>query len=120
VALVILGQAGSSVKGAYDFLVSMSVISYTLPFVFLFLAYFQVRGAPAEGVWVAPGGARGRRVLALAGLAVTISAIACTLVPSPDATDKVAAVTKLIVSSFALIAIGWAIYARAARRPALA
>ena len=51
---------------------------------------------------------------------MTVSAIACTLVPSPDATDKVAAVTKLIVSSFALIAIGWAIYARAARRPALA
>ncbi len=120
VALVILGQAGSSVKGAYDFLVSMSVVSYTLPFVFLFLAYFHVRGAALGGVWVAPGGKGGRRALAVAGLVVTISAIACTLVPSPDATDKVAAVTKLIVSSFALIAIGWAIYVRAARRPALA
>ena len=120
VALVILGQAGASVKSAYDFLVSMSVVSYTLPFVFLFLAYFQVRGAAPSGVWVAPGGAVGRRVFALAGLAVTLSAIACTLVPSPDATDKVAAVTKLIVSSIALIAIGWAIYLRAARRPALA
>jgi amino acid transporter len=116
VALVILGQAGSSVKGAYDFLVSMSVVSYTLPFVFLFLAYFHVRGAAPGGVWVAPGGRGGRRVLALAGLAVTISAIACTLVPSPDATDKVAAVSKLIVSLFALTVIGWAIYARAARR----
>jgi amino acid transporter len=120
VALVILGQAGASVKGAYDFLVSMSVVSYTLPFVFLFLAYFQVRGAAPSGVWVAPGGAAGRRALALAGLAVTVSAIACTLVPSPDATDKLGAVIKLIVSSIALIAIGWAIYVRAARRPALA
>jgi amino acid transporter len=120
VFLVVLGQAGASVKGAYDFLVSMSVISYTLPFVFLFLAYFQVRGAPAEGVWVAPGGARGRRILAVAGLAVTSSAIACTLVPSPDATDKLGAVVKLIVSSAALIGLGWAIYLRAERRPQLA
>jgi hypothetical protein len=56
----------------------------------------------------------------LAGLAVTVSAIGCTLVPSSDATDKLAAVVKLIVSSTVLIAIGWAIYARAARRPAIA
>ncbi len=118
VLLVVLGQAGATVKGAYDFLVSMSVISYTLPFVFLFLAYFRVRGAPADGVWVAPGGPRGRRGLALAGLAVTASAIACTLVPSPDATDKLGAVIKLLVSSWALICIGWAIYVWAAgRRP---
>ena len=120
VSLVALGQAGATVKGAYDFLVSMSVISYTLPFVFLFLAYLRVRGAPAEGIWVAPGGTRGRQALALAGLAVTASAIASTLVPSPDATDKLGAVVKLLVSSAALIAIGWVIYVRAARRPALA
>ena len=120
VFLVVLGQAGTSVKGAYDFLVSMSVVSYTVPFVFLFLAWFRVRGAPASGVWAAPGGAHGRRALALAGLAVTISAIACTLVPSPDAADKLGAVVKLIVSSAILIGIGWAIYVRAARRPALA
>ncbi|HEY1447802.1 MAG TPA: APC family permease [Caulobacteraceae bacterium] len=120
VALVILGQAGASVKGAYDFLVSMSVVSYTLPFLFLFLTYFQVRAAAPAGVWVAPGGSSGRRGLALAGLAVTVSAIGCTLVPSPDATDKLAAVVKLIVSSAVLITIGWAIYAWAARRPVLA
>jgi amino acid transporter len=116
VVLVILGQAGASVKGAYDFLVSMSVISYTLPFVFLFAAYFAVRGDVAPGVWVVPGGARGRRIVALLGLAVTASAIACTLVPSPDAADKFAAVIKLILASAMLIVIGLAIYLRATRR----
>ena len=116
VALVILGQAGASVKGAYDFLVSMSVISYTLPFVFLFLAYLLVRGEAAAGVWVAPGGARGRRIIALVGLAVTSSAIACTLVPSPDATDKLAAVLKLVIASAVLIVMGVVIYLQASRR----
>jgi amino acid transporter len=106
------------VKAAYDFLVSMSVISYTLPFVFLFLAYLRVRGHAAEGVWVAPGGARGRQIIAGVGLAVTLSAIACTLVPSPDAADKIGALVKLIVASTILIAVGVAIYLRAARRAA--
>jgi amino acid transporter len=118
VVLVILGQAGASVKGAYDFLVSMSVISYTLPFVFLFWTWLAVKGEAAPGVWVAPGGVRGRRTLALAGLAVTLSAIACTLVPSPDATDKPAAVIKLVIASILLIAIGVAIYLPAKRRRA--
>src|SRR6202012_5199457 len=31
-AIVILSQAGESLKGAYYFLVQMSVLSYTLPF----------------------------------------------------------------------------------------
>jgi amino acid transporter len=119
VVLVILGQAGASVKGAYDFLVSMSVISYTLPFVFLFAAYFAVTGVVSPGVWVVPGGARGRRIVALVGLAVTGSAIVCTLVPSPDATDKIAAVVKLVLASATLVGMGMAVYLRATRRRAV-
>jgi amino acid transporter len=115
IALVGLSQAGASVKAAYDFLVSMSVISYTLPFVFLFLTYLRVRGQAGDGVWTAPGGALGRRAVALVGLAVTASAIACTMVPSPDAADKVGAVVKLVGASAVLILAGVVIYARAAR-----
>ena len=121
VVLVVLGQAGSTVKAAFDFLVSFSVVSYTLPFFLLFLAYFAVKGPAAPGVWVAPGGAAGRRAIAIAGLVVTTTAIACTLVPSPDATDKLGAVIKLLASSAVLIGVGALIYALARRRrPALA
>ena len=118
IALVALSQAGASVKAAYDFLVSMSVISYTLPFVLLFLTYLRVRGDTVAGVWTAPGGALGRQLVALVGLAVTASAIACTLVPSPEASDKVGAVVKLVVASAVLIAVGVIIYVQAARRAA--
>ena len=116
VALVLLSQAGATVKGAYDFLVSMSVLSYTLPFVFLFIVYLSVQGRPAANAWTTPGGAGFARIVGVVGLAVTLSAIACTLVPSPDAADKLGAVVKLVVASAVLIGSGVAIYASAVGR----
>ncbi|MEO8812199.1 MAG: APC family permease [Caulobacteraceae bacterium] len=121
VLLVLLGQAGATVKGAYDFLVSMSVLSFTLPFVFLFVVFLKLQGRPVTpGEWTVPGGPAVGRIVGAVGLAVTLSAVACTLVPSSEATDKVAALVKLVVSSGVLIAIGVAIYAVArfpVRRP---
>ena len=35
-AIIVLGQGGANLKAAYDFLVAMSVLSYTLPFLILF------------------------------------------------------------------------------------
>jgi amino acid transporter len=106
IALITLGQAGASVKAAYDFLISMSVISYTLPFVFLFIVYLKVQGSPrTAGAWTPPG-ARLGRLVGCVGLAITISAIGCTLVPSPEVTDKVVADVKLVVACAALILSG--------------
>jgi amino acid transporter len=116
VVLVILGQAGATVKGAYDFLTSMSVVSYTLPFFFLFLAYLRANGPVPAGAWTAPGGPAGRKLLAWMGLILTVSGIACTLIPSPDASDKLGATVKLIVATGVLIGIGAAIYAAAVFR----
>ncbi len=120
IALVALGQAGASVKAAYDFLVAMSVLSYTLPFVFLFVVYLRVQGHPSYTAWTPPGGERTARAIGAVGLAVTLSAIACTLVPSPDAADKLAALVKLLVASGVLVGIGAAIYAVASRRASAA
>lgn len=116
VILVVLGQAGATVKGAYDFLTSMSVVSYTLPFFFLFLAYLRADGPVPPGAWTAPGGRTGRKTLAWMGLILTVSGIACTLVPSPDATDKLAAAIKLAIATGVLICIGVGIYAAAVFR----
>ncbi len=117
IVLLVISQAGASVRSAYDFLVAMSVISYTLPFLFLFAAFLKVQGqaAPA-GAWTAPGGANGARLIGVLGFAVTLSAILCTLVPSPDAPDPLGATVKLLWSSGALILSGVALYVLARRR----
>jgi glutamate:GABA antiporter len=112
VLLLIVSQADANLRAAYDFLVAMSVISYTLPFLFLFAAFLKVQGEPAPaGAWTAPGGTSGARAIGVLGFLVTASAIACTLAPSPDATDPLAATLKLVWSSGALILSGVALYA---------
>ena len=107
VLLVLVSQAGSNLKAAYDFLVSMTVLSYVLPFVFLFAVMIAVQGRPApEDAWTMPGGPGVARIVGLVGLAFTVSALICTLVPSPDAPNKVAAVMKMILASIVLIGTG--------------
>ena len=123
VVLVLLSQAGASLKAAYDFLVAMSVLSYTLPFLFLFAVFLKVARRPADtGVWRAPGGETGRLAVGWLGLAVTLSAVACTLVPSPDAKNPVGEVAKLVIASAVLLGSGSLFYAarRGRRAPSLA
>ncbi len=52
-----LGQAATTVKGAYDVLVSMSVITYFIPYLFLFAAMIRLQREPAgPDVIRVPGG----------------------------------------------------------------
>ena len=112
-ALVLVGQGGANVKAAYDFLVAMSVLSYTLPFLILFAIYWKVQARPLAGDgWTRPSVAR---LVAAVGFLVAFSAVLCTLAPSPDATDKLGAVVKLVVACGALVASGIALYALAQR-----
>ncbi|QUD86930.1 APC family permease [Phenylobacterium montanum] len=112
-----ISQAGASLKLAYDFLVDMTVISYTLPFVFLFAVYLKVQSRPAPaGAWTAPGGVAGGRAIGWTGLVVAVSAILCTLVPPADAADKAAVVWRLLIASGVLILGGVLIYVWGARR----
>ena len=54
---VFLGQAGTSVHGAYDALVSMGIITYFIPFLFMFAAMIALQREPAgPDVMRVPGG----------------------------------------------------------------
>lgn len=116
IVLVVLSRAGETLAAAYDFLVAMSTLSYTAPFLFLFAAHFVAARAPAPaGAWVAPGGARGARLVAIAGFLVAASAIACSLVPSPQAADPIGATVKLVAATGVMIGAGVALYLFASR-----
>lgn len=111
IVLLGLSQAGETLESAYDFLVAMGVLSYTLPFVFLFAAYLKAQDRPTSpGAWATPGGAGPARLVGMLGLGVSVSAILGSLVPSPDAPDGLAATGKLVAASLVLIASGALIY----------
>jgi len=108
---VFLGQAGTSVKGAYDVLVSMSVITAVFPFLFLFAAMFKLQNEPAgPEVIRVPGGKPVARLLASMGLLATSLAIALSLLPPPDEPNKPLAVIKIVGSTALILGVGSWIY----------
>ena len=69
---VFLGQAGTSIKGAYDVLVAMGVITYFIPYLYLFAAMIKLQGEPAgPDVIRVPGGKPVARLVAAVGLMTT-------------------------------------------------
>ena len=108
---VFLGQAGTSVKGAYDVLVSMSVITAVFPFLFLFGAMFKLQSEPAgPEVIRVPGGALVAKIMACMGLLATLLAIALSLLPQPDEPNKPLAVLKIVGSTAVILGVGAWIY----------
>jgi amino acid transporter len=117
-AMVLISQAGTSIAGAYDFLVSMSVLTVTIPYVYVFVAYLRTaRTAPSPGAWTPPGGVSGRVAIGTVGLLATLVAIACTLVPSPADEQPLATFMKIVVAATVMYGVGVAMFrASAARR----
>jgi amino acid transporter len=118
---IVLGQAGSTVKAAYDALVGMAVIAYFIPFLLMFAALVRVQRVPtAPGVMRIPGGRPVAVLLGVIGFATTAISIALALLPPADAADPTLAVLKVAIPSLVLIALGVVLYrrGRARRTPA--
>jgi len=114
---VFLGQAGTSVKGAYDVLVSMGVITYFIPYLYLFAAMFKLQSEPAAIDTVrVPGGQPAARLLAAVGFLTTSFTIALSMLPQPDEPNKLLAVAKIVGSTLVLLAVGAWIYWSGKRR----
>jgi amino acid transporter len=117
--MVGLSQAGTSVAAAYDFLVAMSVLGTTLPYVFMFIGYLKAsRLPPVPGAWAPPGGPRTSITLGWLALVSTVIAIACTLVPSSSDAHPWTALLKIVIATGVMTAAGLAVYGAAKRRRA--
>lgn len=114
---VFLGQARTSVRGAYEALVSMGIIAYFIPFLYMFAAMIVVQREPAgRDVIRVPGGRPVATALAVVGFIVTSISIVLSCVPADDEPDKVLFVVKVVGASLALVAIGAAVYVAGRRR----
>ncbi len=112
-----LGQAATSVKGAYDVLVSMSVITYFIPYLFLFAAMIRVQKEPVgPEVFRVPGGKRVAIGLAVLGLTTTLITIGLSVVPADDEPNKPLAVGKTVGMTLALLVAGVVVFVLGRRR----
>jgi amino acid transporter len=107
----LLGQAGASVHGAYDMLVSMAVITYFIPYLFLFASAIRLQAEPLPaGSFGLPGGTRTIIPLACIGLLSTACTIVLSLFPAEDDAHPTATLLKVVIMTVVLLGLGIAIY----------
>ncbi len=114
---VVLGQLGSTVRGAYEILVSMTIITTFVPFLFMFAALIRLQREPAGPEIVrVPGGKPVAIAISVLGFVGTSAAIVASIVPNSDEPHKAVAVAKLMVLTIAVIGGGVVLYAVGKRR----
>lgn len=95
--LLIVMQLGDTLRAAYDTLISLMVIAGFLPFLYIF-----------GSAWKA-----GKRISVISGTFVTVLAIVCAVVPTPDITRVWLYEVKLFGGTGAVILSAWLLYRRA-------
>ena len=111
VVMLVLGQAGASAAVAYDFLVSMGILTNTVCYVFLFAAYLRsTRSAAPDGGWRPAGGRTAGMLIGAAGMVASIVGIACTLAPGASDHAPLQTFLKLVVSASVLTAAGLVLF----------
>jgi amino acid transporter len=109
--VIFAGQAGTSVAGAYNVLVSMSVIAFFIPYLLMFAAMIKLQREPAgPEVIRVPGGRPVAIVLATIGFATTAISIGLAMLPADDEPNKPLAVIKIVGLTAAMILLGVALY----------
>jgi amino acid transporter len=108
---VFVGQAGTSGKGAYEVLVSMAIITYFIPYLFVFASMFRFNFLRTKG---GPTGMFGKRVMRLTlsavGFTTTLLSIGLSLVPAAKEQHKVLAGLKIVGLLASVLTVGALLY----------
>ncbi len=113
----LLSQAGTTVRSAYNVMVSMSIITYFIPFAFLFVSMIRLQREPvAPGTIRIPGGKPVAILLASIGLLTTLVTIVLSVIPPDEEPNKPLAIAKVIGSTVFLVGVGVAVYWASCRR----
>jgi amino acid transporter len=117
IAVALLGQAGTTVRSAYDVLVAMGIISFFLPYLFLFAAMIKLQGRRVgPEVRRVPGGKPVAILLASVGLASTALTIVLSAFPAHDDPNKPLAVAKVLGGTIVLVGAGVVVFLLERRR----
>ena len=107
----VLGQLGTTVKGAYDILVNMGVIAFFIPYAMMYAAMIRAQWLPAgPEVKRVPGGRPVAVLLGVMGFTTVTVSIGLACLPPPNDPDPRLAVIKVVGSSLTMVAVGVGLY----------
>lgn len=116
-AFILLSQGGTTVKGAYEVLVSTTVIGALLPFLFLFASAIKLTREPERLAAIrVPGGKRTVACAAAVGFVTTGVSIGLALFPADDDPNKLLAVVKVVGLTGLMVGSGVAVFIAGGRR----
>ena len=112
VICIFLGQAGTTVRGAYDVLVSMTVICTLIPFLFLFASLIRLqREVAGPDVIRVPGGRPVAILAGVVGFTTTALSIVLAFFPAAAEPHKALAVAKIVGLTVLSTGSGVVVYA---------
>ncbi len=101
-ALIILGSMGGTAQQIYRIFVSLEIITYFIPYLYMFAALLVMQRHPAaEDVQRAPFAPYGAYVAGSTGLLVTGASLVFALIPSEDVADP----TFFYITVFGTVAL---------------
>jgi len=121
--ILIFSQLGTTVLGAYQFLVSMSVILYFIPFLYMYaaaikLAYRPDRNSIALAVLV-PGGKPGIWIAGSIAFLITLGSMVVAGISPEGPTSRPIFLAKVVACTVGFIGIGLILYWRGARKKSI-
>jgi amino acid transporter len=118
---IFLGQGGTTVAGAYQVLVSTTVLITMVPFLFLFLSAIKLYAEPTAPDMVRiPGGRFTVAAAAVVGFLTTVSAMILSTIPDPSEPHKTLAVIKVLGMTALMVGSGVAVFVVGQRKKAAA
>jgi amino acid transporter len=112
-AILVLSQINATVIGAYQFLVSMSVILYFIPFLYMYAAAIKLAYRPDRGVSerdvLVPGGKAGIWISGSLAFLITLGSMVLAAIP-PGGEDKVLFEAKLVACTVGFVGFGLVLY----------
>ncbi len=114
---IVLSGLGGKAEQVYEVFVSLEIITFFVPYLYLFAAMVALQKEPAkDGVFKAPGGRAGGVLIGGFGFVITLAALILACVPGEEV-DNVATFYLTVFGSLAVnLAVGVAIYFLGRRR----
>jgi glutamate:GABA antiporter len=117
--LLILSQVNETVRGSYQILVDATILLYFIPFLYMYAAVIRLawradRRSNRAAVLI-PGGKVGVLIAGLLGFAITVFAMALSLVPPEEISSRTGFWLKVLGGTLGSVLVGLVLYARGAR-----